>query len=762
MQKNRFKFSLALSVIWLFIALHSNAQFEKDYTPQKSVGTLPLVVTSRISEDYKAQLPKALEGSTSAKENITRQDFLINSNSFIKDLFHSGKVLFGDPTTLYVRRVLDKVLEKDTELLSHLQLFTLKSSAVNAMSTDQGYIFVTTGLISQLETEAQLAYILAHEASHYELKHNINQYLETKRHQEKRYYSYDSYDKALTALSSYSKQHEFEADKAGMIRFLKTEYLPEALLSMFDVLEYSNIAFDERDFDYALFEHTHCPIPSAWKLDSIPEIKPVERNDAYSTHPALDKRREVMYEALSVDDLDPENGHSFLVSEKEFFYVRNICRFETIKSNLLNQDYCRAIYHTWLLKDEFPENQFLDFAMAKAFYGLSKQRTYVDNYVVNWYKEPTDEQIKATSESVFGKYEDIQGNERKVVFAFSEMPKLETNLLALQFMLDYEKKHGESHFSSLYKKDLIRDLLEDNLTFSISKYTQTYIPPDSTAQDNNVDSTLMDTTDFSKLSKMDMIRYNRKKRGQNNETVTDQHFKNYILADYADNKPFLDLINEVRIEIENERTAEEFRASLSPTDYAKLERWEKKYGQNFGIKGILTITPFYDYLETGYQPKSRDRQKKNHLVSEIKKLNYTALIRENSSLLNLQNTSFNPQEFNAQQINEFNEMAVLNEWVREKLKTSIYDMIPLSTEYCEDITQKYNTKHLYYSGMTTYLNGPEQFHYLFDLETGERLLYKNEYFAMQHDYNTFLNSQIYQILDKVSRAPKKTKPEFNP
>lgn len=94
MQKKHFSFSLALSVTWLFIALHSNAQFEKDYTPQQAVGILPRAVTTSVDADYKAQLPKALEGSANAKENLTRQDFLIKSNSFLKELFSIGQGAF--------------------------------------------------------------------------------------------------------------------------------------------------------------------------------------------------------------------------------------------------------------------------------------------------------------------------------------------------------------------------------------------------------------------------------------------------------------------------------------------------------------------------------------------------------------------------------------------------------------------------------------------------------------------------------------------
>ena len=67
----------------------------------------------------------------------------------------------------------NKLLEKEPKLRKELRFYTIKSNVTNAFSTDQGIIVVTSGLISQITSEAHLAYILAHEIAHYTEKHVV-------------------------------------------------------------------------------------------------------------------------------------------------------------------------------------------------------------------------------------------------------------------------------------------------------------------------------------------------------------------------------------------------------------------------------------------------------------------------------------------------------------------------------------------------------------------------------------------------------------
>jgi beta-barrel assembly-enhancing protease len=96
-------------------------------------------------------------------------------------MLRSGYVLFNDPLSEYVSAVADNLLKEDANLRKKLNFYVLRSSDVNAFATDQGAVLVTTGLLSQIENEAQLAFVLAHEITHFQRKHTLNLFMEVDR-----------------------------------------------------------------------------------------------------------------------------------------------------------------------------------------------------------------------------------------------------------------------------------------------------------------------------------------------------------------------------------------------------------------------------------------------------------------------------------------------------------------------------------------------------------------------------------------------------
>ncbi len=74
--------------------------------------------------------------------------------------------------TAYLQRVLDRMFP---EFAGTLRVRILKSSVLNAFCLPNGSIYVNRGLIARFENEAQLASVLAHEASHFTLRHSLRQ-----------------------------------------------------------------------------------------------------------------------------------------------------------------------------------------------------------------------------------------------------------------------------------------------------------------------------------------------------------------------------------------------------------------------------------------------------------------------------------------------------------------------------------------------------------------------------------------------------------
>ena len=190
----------------LVLAFSGFAQTDfNEYKTLQSAGNPPEDFTietyAKIEEGLK-------EGRSEIGNQIEQRKFLEQTGYAIDELLHSGLVVYGDPLSNYVTEVANKLLKNNRKLRDELRFYTLKTNNTNAFSTDQGIIFVTSGLVSQLTSEAQLAFILAHEISHYTEKHVVETFTWKKNKKFR--------DDWIGQMSIYSKEKEFDADRIAV------------------------------------------------------------------------------------------------------------------------------------------------------------------------------------------------------------------------------------------------------------------------------------------------------------------------------------------------------------------------------------------------------------------------------------------------------------------------------------------------------------------------------------------------------------------
>ena len=129
------------------------------------------------------------------------------------------------------------------------QFRVLRSEQVNAFALPGGFIYITAGLLRQLDNEAQLAAVLSHEVGHVAHRHSVQQLQRAQIVQGgSAIASILGGERAGTALQlgqlvaglalmKYSRDQEREADLSGMRYMIHENYEPSAIVRVMEILK---------------------------------------------------------------------------------------------------------------------------------------------------------------------------------------------------------------------------------------------------------------------------------------------------------------------------------------------------------------------------------------------------------------------------------------------------------------------------------------------------------------------------------------------
>jgi predicted Zn-dependent protease len=208
--------------------------------------------------------------------------------------------IYDDPELdAYVRQVGDRLLREAGIARPTFTFTLLDSPDINAFAMPGGFIYVNRGLLAYLDTEAELAGVLAHEIGHITESHHsrrqtaqvtskvaaVSAYILTG--------SGDVYEAAsmygAEIISGFGRDMELEADSAGAEYLHQTGYDVDSMLSVIGVLK------DQEQYRRVQAKASGKPSGTYHGL--------------YASHPRNDLRLQTVIKAANELDIDemPEN-----------------------------------------------------------------------------------------------------------------------------------------------------------------------------------------------------------------------------------------------------------------------------------------------------------------------------------------------------------------------------------------------------------------------------------------------------------------------
>lgn len=200
-------------------------------------------------------------------EPITAENAYYVGRCTAASIFHIYPMYKNTKATIYLNRICRAIAMNSPVPVIYKQYCVgiIDTNEVNALSTASGMILISKGLLSSVESEDELAAVIAHELAHVQLEHavgiikssRVNDFIQSSTaladDVTKKYSKLSEDDKKLfhefagvnnylvdtITTKGYSKDQEFKADAEALNLLLAAGYDPNAMISMLKKLDAS-------------------------------------------------------------------------------------------------------------------------------------------------------------------------------------------------------------------------------------------------------------------------------------------------------------------------------------------------------------------------------------------------------------------------------------------------------------------------------------------------------------------------------------------
>jgi len=414
-------------IIVLIIAIFEFASLSfcqidfNNYTTLLSSGDLPSDFSSltyvKIKESGK---------NDNSRVSIKEKYFSESTKYVLDEILNSGRTVYGDLISSYAKKVAGKLLNGQSDILSQLRFYTVKSNLPKLFVTDEGIVLITTGLMAHLENEAELAFLMAREIAHFNEKHHLEPF-------EWQVYE-NSIDQQLAKLGNYQKDLEFKADEIGLAWYNNAGYGKQYVQTAMFKMMYTYLPFEQKLFPLDYFNTSEMYLPNAlFSKMYYPITKEEDYNENKSLYPFI-KSRKANLEKLIERELAWDTS-AFYFEIEQFNEIQTISRFESLRTSVIDKEYGDALYDIFLLQRNFPESIYLDRLKG-----------------IVWLNLMVHKAAKLSSQ-IFDKPSEMQGNSATLHGLMKNLSKEAVYTLGLRQVYDLLKKYpNDKEIQMVYDK----------------------------------------------------------------------------------------------------------------------------------------------------------------------------------------------------------------------------------------------------------------------------------------------------------------------
>jgi Zn-dependent protease with chaperone function len=341
-------------------------QFHQDST------SIPPLLTA-IQAKHRLQLSQF-----PGKDVRYAKEFYEEREQVIRNEFESNAVILDDSLNRYLKKLLAPIYQANPSIpQQQLRVFFSRDFVPNACSYGDGTILFNIGLFYRLDNEAQAAFVLCHELSHYLLGHSeqqIRKYVNT-------FYS-DSMQQVLKAVTKqtynsmaeirklveeqmllfrrHNRDNEQQADSLAIMLLRNTPYQVSESMTCLALLDGMDSDPYREPLELAsMLDFPEFPFRQKWlrKEENIfANVQPVKDklSDAMKTHPDCQHRISVI-QSMGITG---KGTQRFLADSVYFTALKVKMEMEMAGYAYASGNVSRAMYYGLNLTKKYPDQSF--------------------------------------------------------------------------------------------------------------------------------------------------------------------------------------------------------------------------------------------------------------------------------------------------------------------------------------------------------------------------------------------------------------------